>query len=145
MTADLDDQIQDAIRLGTITTPVTRNDSVNVAIDVDLYRVDVTAGQRLSFDINRPTNSRLDSYIRLFNSTGQQLAFNDDAAAPGEVRGLDSYLEFTFASGGSYYLGVSGFRNQGDNAITGLGDTNGSTGNYGLVGHGHAVCRSSVQ
>ena len=133
MTADPDDQIQDAIALGTITTPVTRNDSVNVAIDVDIYRVDVTAGQRLSFDIDRPTGSRLDSYIRLFNSTGQQLAFSDDAAAPGEVRGLDSYLEFTFTTGGSYYLGVSGFRNQGYNAITGLGDTNGSTGNYGLV------------
>lgn len=133
MTADPDDQIRDAIALGTITTPVTRNGSVNVAIDVDIYRVDVTAGQRLSFDIDRPTSSRLDSYIRLFNSTGQQLAFSDDAAAPGEVRGLDSYLEFTFATGGSFYLGVSGFRNQGYNAITGLGDSNGSTGNYGLV------------
>ena len=133
MTADPDDQIQDAIRLGTITTPVTRNDAVNVAIDVDIYRVDVTAGQRLSFDIDRPTGSRLDSYIRLFNSTGQQLAFSDDAAAPDEVRGLDSYLEFTFTTGGSYYLGVSGYRNQNYNAVTGLGDTNGSTGSYGLV------------
>ena len=133
MTADPDDQIQDAIRLGTITTPVTRNDAVNVAIDVDIYRVDVTAGQRLSFDIDRPTSSRLDSYIRLFNSTGQQLAFSDDAAAPDEVRGLDSYLEFTFATAGSYYLGVSGYGNQNYNAVTGLGDTNGSTGNYGLV------------
>ena len=133
MTADPDDQIRDAIRLGTITTPVTRNDSVNVPIDVDIYRVDVTAGQRLSFDIDRPTGSRLDSYIRLFNATGQQLAFSDDAAAPGEVRGVDSFLEHTFATAGSYFLGVSGFRNQNYNAVTGLGDTNGSTGNYGLV------------
>ncbi len=133
MTADPDDQIRDAINLGTITTPVTRNGSVNVAIDVDIYRVDVTAGQRLSFDIDRPTTSRLDSYIRLFNSTGQQLALSDDAAAPGEVRGLDSYLEFTFATAGSYYLGVSGFGNRNYNAVTGLGDTNGRTGNYGLV------------
>ena len=133
MTADPDDQIQDAIRLGAITTPVTRNDSVNVAIDVDIYRVDVLAGQRLSFDIDRPTGSRLDSYIRLFNSTGQQLAFSDDAAAPGEVFGLDSYLEYTFTNAGSYYLGVSGYGNSSYNAITGLGDTNGSTGNYGLV------------
>ena len=44
MTADPDDQIQDAIALGTITTPVTRNDSINLAIDVDLYRVNVAAG-----------------------------------------------------------------------------------------------------
>lgn len=133
MTADPDDQIRDAIRLGAITTPVTRNDSVNVRIDVDLYRVDVTAGQRLSFDIDRPTGSQLDSYIRLFNSTGQQLAFSDDTAAPGEVRGLDSFLEHTFATAGAYYLGVSGFGNQNYNAVTGLGDTNGRTGNYGLV------------
>jgi len=133
MTADPDDQIRDAIQLGTITTPVTRNDSVSEPIDVDIYRVDVAAGQRLSFDIDRPSTSRLDSYIRLFNSAGQQLAFNDDAAAPGEVRGLDSFLEYTFGTAGSYYLGVSGFRNQNYNAITGLGDTNGSTGNYALV------------
>lgn len=133
MTADPDDQIRDAISLGTITTPVTRNDSINVPIDVDIYRVDVSAGQRLSFDIDRPAGSRLDSYLRLFNSAGQQLAFNDDGAAPGEVRGLDSYLEYTFASSGSYFLGVSGYRNQTYNAVTGLGDRNGSTGNYGLV------------
>ncbi len=133
MTADPDDQIQDAIRLGTITTPVTRSDSVSVAIDVDMYRVDVTAGTRLSFDIDRPSTSRLDSYIRLFNSAGQQLAFNDDAAAPGETRGLESFLEHTFATGGSYYLGVSGFRNQSYNPLTGLGDGNGSTGAYSLV------------
>jgi hypothetical protein len=133
MTADPDDQIQDAIRLGTITTPVTRNDSVNVAIDVDMYRVDVTAGTRLSFDIDRPSTSRLDSLIRLFNASGQELAFNDDAAAPGEVRGLDSFLEYTFATAGSYYLGVSGFGNRNYNAITGLGDTNGTTGSYALV------------
>ncbi|MFM9960515.1 MAG: DVUA0089 family protein [Planctomycetaceae bacterium] len=133
LTADPDDQIRDAIQLGTIATPVTRNDSINLAIDVDVYRVDVAAGQRLSFDIDRPAGSQLDSYLRLFNSSGQQLAFNDDAAAPGEVRGLDSFLEFTFATAGSYYLGVSGFGNRSYDAVTGLGDTNGRTGNYALV------------
>lgn len=133
LTADPDDQIRDAIQLGSIATPVTRNNSINLAIDVDIYRVDVAAGQRLSFDIDRPTGSQLDSYLRLFNSAGQQMAFNDDAAAPGEVRGLDSFLEFTFVTAGSYYLGVSGFGNGNYSAVTGLGDTNGRTGNYGLI------------
>lgn len=133
MTADPDDQMRDAIQFGAITAPVIRTDSISAAQDVDIYRVDVAAGQRLSFDIDRPAGSQLDSYMRLFNASGQQLASNDDAAAPGETRGLDSYLEFTFANAGSFYLGVSGFGNRSYNAVTGLGDRNGRTGNYSLV------------
>lgn len=133
LTADADDQIRDAIVLGTITVPVTRQDSVSVAIDVDLYRVNVSAGQRLSFDIDRPSGSLLDSYLRLFNSSGLQLAFNDDAAAPGEVRGLDSFLDCTFQTAGAYFVGVSGYGNSTYNAVTGLSDLNGSRGNYTLV------------
>lgn len=97
-----------------------------------MYSVTVTAGQRLSFDIDCP-NSSLDSYIRLFDRNGTQLDFNDDRPAPGEASGLESYLEYSFASAGTYYLGVSGFRNSAYNAQTGEGDANGSTGAYTLV------------
>ena len=128
---DPNDQISEAVNMGTITTPRSESGSIDSPTDVDMFRVAVSAGQRLSFDVD--VSGRLDSYIRLFNSAGQQLAINDDGAAPGEARSLESYLEYTFTSGGNYYLGVSGYRNSTYNPITGSGDTNGSTGDYELT------------
>jgi len=131
LTIDLNDQISEAINLGT--APGQTDASINPADDVDMYRFTVQAGQRVGFDIDRPTGGRLDSYIRLFNGQGTQLSFNDDGAAPGESASLESYLEYTFATGGTYYLGVSGFGNSNYNPITGNGDSNGSTGDYSLI------------
>jgi len=131
LTIDLNDQISEAINLGA--APGRTDASINPADDVDMYRFTVQAGQRVGFDIDRPTGGRLDSYIRLFNGQGTQLAFNDDGAAPGETFSLESYLEYTFATGGTYYLGVSGFGNFNHNPITGNGDSNGSTGDYSLI------------
>ncbi len=132
MTADVDDQIADAISLGAISSAVTRTDSINVAQDVDIYRVDVTAGQRLAFDIDRPSGS-LNSYLRLFDATGRQLAVNDNGRAPGEASSNDSYLEFTFATSGAFFVGISGSGNNSYNPVTGLGDRNGSRGAYSLI------------
>lgn len=78
--------------------------------DVDLYRVTLLAGQRLVADVDArtlPSSSTLDSYLRLFNDSGMELARNDD------FRGsLDSYLSFRASIGGTYYVGVSGFTNR---------------------------------
>ena len=84
-----------------------------VDVDVDLYRFSVVAGQAVDFNINTPLNgpNGLGSYLRLFNSEGTQIAFNDDAAAPGETLGFDAYLRFSFSTAGTYYLSVSNFNN----------------------------------
>jgi cell wall-associated NlpC family hydrolase len=71
-----------------------------------------------------------DSYIRLFNAKGVCFASNDNAAAPGEVASLDSYIEYNFVNSGTYYVGVSGNGNRSYNAVTGDGDAAGSTGAY---------------
>ncbi len=58
----------------------------------------VTAGQVVDFDIDTATNGAtgLQSYLRLFNSSGTQLAFNDDATAPGEsTAGFDAFIRHT--------------------------------------------------
>ena len=84
---------------------------------------------------DRPSGS-FDSYIRLFNSVGVELAHDndgDDGDAPGESGSVESYLEYTFTSGGTYYLGVSGYDNKSYNAISGEGDISGSTGAYSLT------------
>ena len=100
--------------------------------DVDLFSFNVVAGQRVGFDVDQPAGGTLDSYLRLFNAAGAPLAVNDDGAAPGETAGTSSYLEYTFATAGTYYFGVSGSANTAYNAVTGGGDVAGSVGSYSV-------------
>ena len=99
----------------------------------------VTAGQVVDFDIDTPFNGPggLGAYLRLFNAQGTQIAFNNDGMAPGEdTLGFDPYLRYTFATGGSYFLGTSNYNNLQYNAVTGDGDTAGgfnSIGTYQLI------------
>ncbi len=63
-----------------------------------MVRFTVTAGQTVDFDIDTTTNggTGLQSYLRIFNSSGAQLAANDNATAPGEgTVGFDAYLRYT--------------------------------------------------
>src|SRR6187397_336403 len=129
MANDLDDSIGEATVLSSnilsAATPVSASDSISPDIDVDMYRIRVSAGQIIDIDIDTPLNGPggLASYLRLFNSAGQQLASNNDGAAPGEnVIGFDAYLRFTFASTGNYYIGVSNVNNSQYDPITGNGD-----------------------
>ncbi len=137
---DLDDSISEAVQLGAISaTPITVNASIGTDIDVNIVAFSVGTGQVVDFDIDTALNGPggLGSYIRLFNAQGQQLAFNNDAAAPGESSvGFDAYLRFTFATAGTYYLGVSNLNNAQYNPVTGNGDTSGgfnSIGAYQLI------------
>ena len=137
---DLDDSIAEATQVGAITaTPITVNASIVTDIDVNIVAFSVASGQVVDFDIDTALNGPggLGSYIRLFNPQGQELAFNNDAAAPGEnTVGFDAYLRYTFGTGGTYYLGVSNLNNVQYNPITGNGDTAGgfnSIGAYQLI------------
>lgn len=114
---DPDDQMSEARNLGSVTSSRAVSGTIDSSTDVDMFRFTATAGQRLSFDID--VTGRLDSVIRLFDSSGRQVTFNDDGAAPGETGSLASYLEYTFTSGGTYYLGVSGYHgSMGDYELT---------------------------
>lgn len=128
---DPDDALSEAVSLGAITsTPVSNSDMISPDVDVDMWRFTVTAGQVVDFDIDTALNGPggLGSYLRLFNSLGQQLALNDNAAAPGEgTIGFDAYLRYTFASSGTYYLGVSNSNNTLYNPNSGSGDLSGGT------------------
>ncbi len=95
--------------------------------DVDVFAVNLAAGDVLTLNVNTPAGGTLDSYLRLFNSSGKQLAANDNAAAPGEALTKDSYLSFTASTAGVYYVGISSHGNQRYNAVTGAGTANGTT------------------
>src|SRR5439155_23682282 len=77
------------------------------------------------------------SFLAIFNAQGQQLTFNNNAAAPGESQAaFDAYLRYTFATAGTYYVGVSNANNVLYDPITGNGDTAGgfsSIGSYQLI------------
>jgi subtilisin family serine protease len=96
--------------------------------DVDFYGAELEAGKTYTIDIDArslATPSTLDSVLRIFDASGRQLARNDDFN-----RSYDSFLRFTPKTTGTYYVGVSGYRNSSYNAVSGAGRRVGSTGTY---------------
>ncbi len=98
------------------------------AKDVDLYKVTLAAGQTIVIDIDAVTlagSSTLDSFVRLFDSRGRQVASNDDSGGT-----IDSYLSRKVSASGTYSIGVSGFGNRSYSPATAGSGSNGSTGVY---------------
>ncbi|MEM6452133.1 MAG: pre-peptidase C-terminal domain-containing protein, partial [Cyanobacteria bacterium P01_D01_bin.105] len=54
----------------------------------------------------------VDTELRLFDAEGNELATNNDGAAPGEDFSRDPYLAFTAETAGTYYVGVSALGNR---------------------------------
>ena len=128
---DGNDQVSEAVPLDFGAS--TSGQRISPAIDVDLYRVTASAGQRVAFDVDLPAGSALDPYLRLFDDRGNVLAFNDDAAAPGEAVGTEAYVAHRFASAGTYYVGVSSSANSAYDPIGGGRDGAGTPGPYTLT------------
>jgi hypothetical protein len=103
------------------------------ACDVDIYRITVTAGQRIGFDVDIPSGAATDTYLRLFDAAGHELQWNDDAPAPGEGWTFESALAYTFTSPGTYYVGISSTGNCNYDPITGAGEIYGIEGTYSLT------------
>ena len=93
--------------------------------DVDILEFQLNGGDRINIDIDASQDgSPLDSILRVFNSSGNQLAVNDDS------RGLDSAINFTANSTGTYYVGVSSFSNFDYNPFSPNSGEGSSTGRY---------------
>src|SRR5215216_391802 len=71
--------------------------------DFDFYRVDAAAG---SFITARTVSAvfGLDTELRIYNSAGTRLAFNND------FDGIDSFLQFAVPVSGAYFVAVSKFK-----------------------------------
>ncbi len=107
--------------------------------DVDLFAVDLTAGQILKADVDAfylddgTWGSLLDSYLKIFDASGTELAAADVGSAAGDTTNdLDAYLSVTAPVTGTYYVGVTGAGNTAyDPNQQGTGTT-ASTGDYTL-------------
>ncbi|MFO0904296.1 MAG: Ig-like domain-containing protein [Pirellulales bacterium] len=79
------------------------------SLDVDFYQFQLDIGDHVRIDLDTvASGNRLDSLLRMFDEVGQQVAISDNAAAPGEALGTDSYIDFTATKAGTYYVAVSG-------------------------------------
>ena len=113
---------------GSVTLASRIGDGPRGRRDVDLFRVSLAAGQRLTIDVaarSLATPSTLDSYLRLFDSKGRQLAANDDTSGT-----PDSSLSFMAPKAGVYYVGVSGSGNVAYKPSRAGSGRTGSTGAY---------------
>ncbi|HYE63473.1 MAG TPA: sensory rhodopsin transducer [Phycisphaerales bacterium] len=108
---------------------VTLGNGLQVNLDVDLYRIDMPRAGLITAEIlakRLPAPSGLDSYLRLFDANGNQIAAND------QTFGQDAFIDFFVFTGGTYYIGVSGFGNDDYNPdLAGSGSSQ-STGVYNL-------------
>ena len=87
---------------------VSVNGTGDNSYDVYSFTV-VENGTRAIFDIDS-TNDIHDSYLRLYNESGDLLKENDDSftdvGQAGSTTTLDSYMEFRFAEAGVYFIEV---------------------------------------
>ena len=96
-----------------VSTPLDRS------LDVDFYQFQLDIGDRVLVDIDANINgSGLNAIARLFDAQGVEVALSDDDPAPGEGFSFDSYLDFTAATGGTYYVGVSAAANDEYSALS---------------------------
>ncbi|MBL8798808.1 MAG: VCBS repeat-containing protein [Planctomycetia bacterium] len=84
------------------TNTIRVADCIEITTQVDMFAVELVAGDRLTVDIDAQSiGSGLNSHVRLFDLDGNELAANDD------FDGRDSRLTFQVVQGGTYYIGVS--------------------------------------
>ena len=104
-------------------------DGTYAALDVDMYVFKAKAGEALTATTSLPVGgTSVDTYLRLFDSNGNELANNDDFGGT-----LYSRIQnYSFGASGTYYLGVSGFPNYYYNSNIGGSGAAGSTGDYRL-------------
>lgn len=88
----------------TVTVGSTTSSSIDTVGDHDFFKITLTAGQSISVAINGV--SLTDTYVVIYNSAGDPVAWNDDIN-PGIVQ--DSLAAFTATTSGTYYIDVSSF------------------------------------
>jgi subtilisin-like proprotein convertase family protein len=105
-------------------------DGLTPSSDVDMFRVYTSGPSLISVAVRArslPVYSSLDSYLRVLDGSGTEIARNDN------FNGLDSTLQIFVSGAGDYYLCVSAFPNTSYQPGTDTGRVpNGSAGVFSL-------------
>jgi hypothetical protein len=100
-----------------VTLPVNINGHVSQPGETEVFKFDGKAGQPIVAEVvARRLDSPLDSFLRLTDSAGNQIAFNDDFEDKGtglETHHADSYLTATLPADGTYFLHLTDTQAQG--------------------------------
>jgi hypothetical protein len=100
----------DALRAQKVTLPVIVNGRIDRADDWDVYQFAGKAGQTIVAEVRaRRLDSPVDSILKITDSTGKVIAFNDDhedAEAGTNTQDADSYLTLTLPAAGTYFVHV---------------------------------------
>jgi len=104
--------------------------------DIDVYTFVAPLSGYIAFrtDLNATSDAGLgtaDTFLRVFDSAGNEITFNDDANA----KTTGSKIVLKVVQGTTYYIGVNGYSAQSRNynVLTGANPAAGSTGVYGIV------------
>lgn len=100
-----------------VTLPVNINGRVSQPNEAEVFKFNGKAGQPIVAEVlARRLDSPLDSFLRLTDSAGTQLAFNDDFEDKGtglETHHADSYLTATLPADGTYFIHLTDTQGQG--------------------------------
>jgi len=121
---------------GSQTVTIATGQSLNVAAkigdgsfgnkDVDVYRIDLTAGDLLRLTVS--SNAGTYTHLRVFDAAGVEKAERYFSANSTDV------VTFRPSAGGTYYVGVSGYSNTTyDPNVANSGNSNFDTGAYNLA------------
>ncbi|HEX9047490.1 MAG TPA: hypothetical protein VF988_10725, partial [Verrucomicrobiae bacterium] len=101
----------------TVTLPVIVNGRVARPGEQEVFQFTGHAGQQIVAEVMaRRLDSPLDSFLRLTDAAGNQLAFNDDFEDKGSglnTHHADSYLTATLPADGPYFVRLSDTQGQG--------------------------------
>lgn len=91
-----------------VPLPLVINGRIDAPGDVDVFSFFCRAGDNVVAEVYaRRLNSPLDSWLRVTDAAGHQIAFNDDCEDKGSgllTHVADSYLKFTAPTDGLYYV-----------------------------------------
>lgn len=91
-----------------VSLPIIVNGHIDTPGDMDCFQVEGHTGDTIVAEIHaRRLDSPMDSILKITDSTGKVLAFNDDYGDPGtglNTHHADSYLMFTLPADGTYYV-----------------------------------------
>ena len=82
---------------------------IDVAYDQDYFKINLKSNTHYVFTMDASAGSSLDPYLTLYNSSGAQIAFDDDTYVNGQYVGVNSWLTYDATSDGSYYISAKGF------------------------------------